>query len=316
MEKRSLWLAILLGLLIPWILLAGREPKIESSKITTVPSTESTEECSNGMISVLDLSGDIQTMELEAYVLGVLVGEMPESFSGEALKAQAVVARTFALKNKDLGIKHNECAVCMDSSCCQSYYDPLDYCTSGGDITAYIKAVEETAGQVLVYEGELIEATYFSCSGGRTEAAQAVWGSDVPYLQSVESPGEERAEHYMDTIIFSASEFQKKMGQEFDGVPGQWIGQVSYTAGGGVDTIYIGGIPFSGVEVRKKLGLYSSAFVISAVGDRITITTKGFGHRVGMSQYGADAMARKGNSYVEILAYYYPQTDLHFMSNV
>jgi len=167
------------------------------------------------------------------------------------------------------------------------------------------QAVLDTAGQVLLYGDEPIEATYFSCSGGMTEDAQAVWGSDIPYLQSVESPGEEYAVHYTDTVIFNSEEFCEKLGISPGGYPGSWIGSISYTNGGGVDTVEIGGKDFTGTQVRKLLGLRSTAFVITAAGERITVTTKGFGHRVGMSQYGADAMAVQGADHETILLYYY-----------
>ena len=163
---------------------------------------------------------------------------------------------------------------------------------------------------MLTYQGKLIEATYFSCSGGRTEDALAVWGEDVPYLQSVESPGEEGAAHYVDTVSFTASEFCEKIGKELPGIPAEWIGTIRYTAGGGVETIYIGDEPYSGTQLRSMLNLRSTAFLITAAGDTVTITTKGYGHRVGMSQYGADAMAVQGCSYEEILAHYYPGTKL------
>ena len=316
MDRRNLWIAIFLGLVIPWILLSGREMAIDSTDTPTESLGTMHEDEQTNMICVLDKEGSVQTIELEKYILGVVIGEMPEDFAIEALKAQAVVARTFVLKNQSTGWKHENAAVCMDSSCCQNYKDPDSYQSAGGELKVYLKAVELTAGQILTYDGDLIEATYFSCSGGRTEDAQAVWGTDYPYLRSVESPGEETAAHFTDTVTISASEFQKKMGVNYSGMPGEWIGQVSYTAGGGVDTIYIGGVAYSGVEIRRKLGLYSSAFIMNAVGERITITTKGFGHRVGMSQYGADAMAVQGNLYDEILAYYYPGTCLQLMSNI
>ena len=94
---------------------------------------------------------------------------------------------------------------------------------------------------MLTYDGALIEATYFSCSGGRTEDAVAVWGTDVPYLRSTDSPGEEKATHYMDTVTFSAEEFQNLLGADLSGLPGSWFGEITYTDGGGVDTIDIGG---------------------------------------------------------------------------
>ena len=166
----------------------------------------------------------------------------------------------------------------------------------------------ETAGLVLRYQGELIDATYFSCSGGRTEAAVEVWGADVPYLQAVESPGEETASHYTDQITFSVEEFGELTGCAGD--PDIWLGHVTYTQGGGVDTMELDGQVYTGKELRSILGLKSTDFSVEITADTVVITTHGFGHRVGMSQYGADAMASQGSSYEEILTYYYQGTQL------
>ena len=253
--------------------------------------------------------GTVLPMELESYVLSVLRGEMPADFEPEALKAQAVAVRTYTLKNQ----KHTAAQVCTDPACCQAYCTEEEYLAAGHTQQENQKleaAVLETADEVLIYDGRLIDATYFSCSGGRTEDALAVWGADVPYLQAVDSPGEENAAHYMDTVTFTAAEFQAKLNTELTGSPTGWIGSVTYTAGGGVDTVDIGGIPYTGTQVRQLLGLLSTAFVMTAIGDTVTVTTKGYGHRVGMSQYGADAMAVAGNTYKEILAHYYPGTEL------
>lgn len=252
-------------------------------------------------------------MPLEEYVLCVTLAEMPADFELEALKAQAVVARTYTLRRME-GPKHETGAVCTDSACCQAYTSIASYLQSGGTQASVDKvriAVEATAGQVLTYQGAYIEATYFSCSGGKTEDAQAVWGSDVPYLQSVESPGEEMATHFTDTVSFSKDEFLNKLGLESDAVR---IGKILYTDGGGVLSIEVCGRVFSGTEMRGKLGLRSTAFVITAAGEKVTVTTKGFGHRVGMSQYGAEAMAVQGTSYDKILFHYYQGTELTVLS--
>ena len=316
MKNHSILLAIILGLAIPWILFSGRETTFQNAPIAETQIIETTVCVNNNTILVSMDDGQVRELALEEYLLGVLAGEMPESFELEALKAQAVVARTFSIKSIQNGYKHTGFDVCTDSSCCQAYYSPDLYEAAGGSLEKYRRAISETAGEVLLYDNELIEATYFSCSGGMTEDAAAVWGMEIPYLRSVESPGEEQASHYMDTIVMDAEELEGKLGASISGVPGSWIGDVTYTAGGGVKTIKIGGIVYSGSEIRKKLGLNSTAFVISIVGERVTITTKGFGHRVGMSQYGADAMAVLGNSYSYILSYYYPDTQLKVYENV
>lgn len=249
--------------------------------------------------------GEIETMELSDYLTGVLLCEMPESFSIEALKAQAVVARTYALRTVTQKDKHPQNAICTDPSCCQGYISPTEYRGSQSGIAQARQAVQETKAQVLLYRGELIDATYFSCSGGRTEAAVAVWGADVPYLQSVTSPGEETASHYTDTVRFSKEELSNALSVEMTGDPGSWIGSAVYTQGGGIASLNICGKTFTGTQLRNLLNLRSTSFTWQTDNAGITIQTKGYGHRVGMSQYGAQAMAVAGSDYQQILTHYY-----------
>lgn len=305
-----------LGLVVPSLALSFVKtdrtqcPDIpEMTEETIPPETEPKEM----KLSVEMDDGSICELELETYVTAVVLREMPADFEPEALKAQAVVARTYVLRRCFSDSKHENAVVCTDPSCCQGFYSEEDFMAAGNstDLLEKVKqAVTETAGYVLTYEGELAEATYFSCSGGMTEDAKAVWGQDIPYLRATESLGEEGATHFTDTVTFTAEEFAERLGGGFSGFPGTWIGKITYTDGGGVDTIVLGDSTYSGTELRKLLGLRSTAFVITIVGDRVTVTTKGFGHRVGMSQYGADAMALKGSTYDQILAHYYQGTAL------
>lgn len=316
MKKYVLFTVLLTGV-IPMLIISFINKKNRSAQpiqpqyndiITNVESTELDEEWE---IAVLN-NDSVEYLAFENYILGVVLGEMPVEFEPDALKAQAVVARTYTYKSV-IQSKHETCDVCTDSTCCQAYLSPDIFLASGGTeelLKKVTSSVQQTAGEILTYQDEIIDATYFSCSGGRTEAAYAVWGSDVPYLQSVESPGEENASHYTDTVQFSASEFREKIGVHLTGPAGSWVEDISYTDGGGVASVTLCGNKLSGVEMRQRLGLRSTAFVISVVGDTVTLTTKGFGHRVGMSQYGAQAMAKRGMSYWDILAHYYPGTEL------
>ena len=250
---------------------------------------------------------------MEEYVISAVIREMPSNFHVEALKAQAIVARTYTVYLIKNGGKHSAADLCTDSTCCQGYWDFNSYLSSGGtdkELEKVKSAVYGTAGEILVYDGLPIEATYFSCSGGLTEDAQAVWGRDVPYLVSTSSPGEDNAKHYIDTVKMSTTEFCKKMGIALNKDQKLHIGKISYTNGGGVDKIEISGKVFKGTMVRKLLALKSTAFVISVSGSMVIITTKGYGHRVGMSQYGADAMAEAGNMCNEILLHYYKDVDI------
>lgn len=310
MNKKQILLSFLCGMVIPLLALAqitggqaSQEETATQPATTAAPEPEQT-------LPILTERGSVVNMPLEEYLTGVVLSEMPADFHAEALRAQAVVARTYVMRREEKG-KHDEAVVCVEPSCCQGYISPDDYILAGGTAGSVEKAeqaVDDTDGQVLTYEGELIDATYFSCSGGSTEAAVAVWGTDVPYLQSVSSPGEENAAHYTDQITMTAGEFSGKI--DTFGDPEEWFGRVSYTEGGGVETMEICGVEYEGTELRALLGLRSTAFEIDVDGDIITISTRGFGHRVGMSQYGAQAMAEAGSGFEEILAYYYQGTEL------
>lgn len=307
---KDILLSLFMGMLLPGMLLnfaaAVWDRAVEAEQQKT------TEESSTVSLAVRVRSGDgtVSDEDMDGYLVGVVLGEMPASFEEEALKAQSVVARTYARKAYETGGKHGDGSVCTEPNCCQAWISEEDYLQQGGtaeNVEKIRNAVNSTSGQVLAYEGKLIEATYFSCSGGSTEDAAAVWGTDYPYLRAVDSPGEEEAASYLNETAFSKTELEEKLGVVLEGVP---VSSVTYTEGGGVDTIAIGGKYFTGVEIREKLGLRSTAFSIAVQGDEVIITTRGFGHRVGMSQYGADAMAVTGSTYEEILSHYYQGTEL------
>ncbi len=315
---KDLLLALTLGLILPAMLvsitLVRENIPLEVSTPETQPSL------SPAPLSMLlrQNDGTSVEMDMDEYLVGVLLAEMPASFSFEAKCAQAVVARTYTRKAYVTGGKHADGSVCTQSACCQGYRAPNDYLSAGGTQEAIDdarRAVTETSGYVLTYDGALIEATYFSCSGGSTEDSVAVWGTDFPYLRATESLGEESATHYTDTVEFTAEAFASQLGFTPAGAPKDWFGEICYTSGGGVATIEIGGKAYSGTELRSLLGLRSTAFEIKVDGTTIRIVTRGFGHRVGMSQYGADAMARAGSTYPEILAHYYSGTELTLLGS-
>ena len=313
--------AVLMALVFPSLIISfisGNQGDQENLE-TIATSAQETSVAQLRLVSVLTEDRQVKEMELEAYVLGVVLREMPAEFEPEALKAQAVVARTYTLRRIQIDGKHTDADVCTDPSCCQGYCDPQDFLESSQSEEMLLKvsdAVAATSGQVLLYEGALIEATYFSCSGGLTEDAVAVWGADIPYLKSVDSPGEEGAAHFTDKVTLTTEEFNNKMGGNFRGFPELWIEGISYTQGGGVEQIKICGKVYTGTQIRKLLSLRSTAFTIHIVADTVTITTKGFGHRVGMSQYGAEAMAVQGNSYKKILTHYYQNTTLSQIKSI
>ncbi|MBQ1281947.1 MAG: stage II sporulation protein D [Oscillospiraceae bacterium] len=258
----------------------------------------------------------MKELPLDAYLASVLLQEMPASFAEEAHKAQAVAARTFTLRNIYEGSRHADADVCGDSGCCQCYLDEAEGRACYGDaydevLSQAREAVAATDGQVLTYEDELIVAAYFSSAAGATETAAAVWGGEVPYLQSVSSPEEIRSAEQRFTEEEIRAAFPET---SLSANPAAWFGAAEKTEGGSVASMEVGGIAFSGAEIRSRLGLRSANFSVAVTEDGIVFEVFGSGHGVGMSQYGADAMAAAGQSYAEILAHYYPGTVLQQLS--
>lgn len=244
-----------------------------------------------------------ETIPFETYVQGVVASEMPSSFEKEALKAQAVAGRTYALGRINAGTK-----LC-DSVHCQVYRNH--------DIDDKVKeAVKETKGQVLLYQGKLAaHALYFSSSAGKTENSQDVFSGSYAYLTSVDSSDEPGATHKKETVSLSEEAFADKMKAAF---PERSFGKIkasdveilSRSKGGRAAQIKVGEEIVSGADIRTALNLYSTRFTLKAQGQKITFITAGSGHGVGMSQYGANGMAKKGASYDEILRHYYRGTNV------
>ena len=309
MKKNVVLLVILLGIVLPSLLFNsdGTENVIEQK--TEVKNIESV---TKFPIKVLD-EDRIRIMELEDYITGVVLGEMPASFEMEALKAQSVATRTYTLRKILKQGKHIDADVCTDASCCQAFVSKEDYLSSKGtksDMERIEAAVWNTESEVITYNGELIEATYFSCSGGMTEDAVAVWGTEVPYLESVVSPGEDQSKHFETQKIFTIKEFLTALGLD----PSKQLKRenivFTYTNGNGIETMTLFGSTYTGTQLRQLLNLPSTAFSLEIDGDQISIVSNGYGHRVGMSQYGADAMALSGSNYDEILLHYYKGTSI------
>lgn len=313
---RELIQAALLGIVLPALILGfgvALRTRVSVQQEQVMPVISAPEAGAEPITMYLRLGQEHIPMELETYLVGVVCAEMPASFEVEALKAQAVVARTYTLKAVTTGGKHGDGSLCADPACCQAFMQEADFLERGGtaaDLDKLRSAVAETRGLVLTYEGKLIEATYFSCSGGSTEDAVAVWGTDYPYLRAKDSPGEEQATYYRDRVFFTRSTLEEVLGVSLGSDPNRWIGYTTYTAGNGIHTMVIAGKEFSGTQLRKLLGLRSTAFSVEIREDGVDIITRGYGHRVGMSQYGADAMALSGSDFRQILSYYYTGTEL------
>ncbi len=263
------------------------------------------------IIRLLDEStNEITNINLEDYIIGVVAAEMPASFELEALKAQAVAARTFAMYKKETrNLDYDLIKGVKD----QAYKDNKTLLAQWkvNFFTNYLKirqAVEETQGQVLTYNGEVINAFYFSMSNGYTENCELVFAQDLPYLNSVSSKWDnESLNNYSYTINFFKEDFCSSLGITCDSVE---IQDITRSDSNRVLTITINNQTFKGTEMRSKLGLRSTDFDIVINESGVTITTRGYGHGVGMSQYGANGMAKEGYSYEEIVKYYYQNTEI------
>ena len=269
------------------------------------------------------LVGDtVEEMSLGEYLVGVVRAEMPASFELEALKAQAVAARTYTLYKIQTGGNHGDTAdICTDSTCCQAYISEENARNNwGADADAYEEktetAVRETDGEAVLYGGVPILAVFHSCSAGQTRASGEVWVNDLPYLQAVVSPEPaDSIPNYYSRVEFTAEEFREKVlsaqpEADLSGDMGGWLQNAVTDSAGSVETVEVGGVTVKGSALRSILGLRSACFALSWQEDHFAVTTRGYGHGVGLSQGGARAMAAGGSSWQDILLYYFPGTQI------
>lgn len=258
----------------------------------------------------------IEKLPLEKYVVGVVASEMPRDFEKEALKAQALAARTYIV-NQMLHEKKAELpggAIVTDTVDHQVYKNDEDLkrdFRSDYDwaIKKITEAVNETSGQIITYNGSPIDASFFSTSNGFTENSEEIWTTAVPYLKSVESPWDIKSPKFGGQKVFTVSEFEKRLGVQLS--DGETIGNVTErTAGKRVGKVEINGTVVTGKDIREKLKLKSTDFTWERRGDKIVINTKGNGHGVGMSQYGANGMAAEGKTYKDIINHYYKGVEI------
>lgn len=273
----------------------------------------------------------VEKVNFEEYVSCVVASEMPSSFEEEALKAQAIAVRTYAMSKiqsfYDMEPEAHPKAPVCNGTHCQVYKDFTALCDvheNGWELDGWKKikrACKETEGELLYYEGQLVtQPLFFSSSGGQTENSEDVFSGEYPYLISVASPYEEGATHANEVKVFRVDQIQEKLNAAYTDRNTGRIGAdnikvLSRTAGGRVDKIQVGQGVYRGTEVRNALGLSSALFSIGFGWEdgteKVTFTTDGYGHGVGMSQYGANGMAKKGNNYKEILAHYYTGTKVY-----
>lgn len=282
------------------------------------PQVQIQAEAAPETLLILDGGQWVQT-DMQDYLVGVVAAEMPASFSPEALKAQAVAARSYAIYTSE-GSKHGQGQVCTDYKCCQAWNSQEQLKEKWGEnYDEYMEkirtAVEETRGEYLCYQGKAVFAAFHSSSAGATEDSGQLW-AQLPYLVSVESPETEaNVPNYISSLSLSALDFRDSLlhahpEADFTGDESTWIGEIRRDGSGRVEAAVLGGVEMKGTELRSLFGLRSTAFELEYMSGSFKFTVTGYGHGVGMSQYGANVMAQQGESYRDILAHYYPGTEL------
>ncbi len=275
-----------------------------------------------GIIKLLHKkTGEVEEVELDKYLYHVVSAEMPADFEIEALKAQAIVARTYTIykaKNR----KHENADICDDSTCCQAWISKEDRLARWEESKRESnwqkieQCVNETKGKIITYNNEPINAFFHSNSGGITELPVNVWGgSNLPYLQVVETAGEEGYSQYASEIELTNEELLTKLREKYNDIQidftdNEAIKILEHTDGNRVKTIKFGNHEISGVEARSLLGLRSTNFEITKESNKIKFTVKGYGHGVGMSQTGADTMAKQGSNCEEIIHHFYANIEI------
>lgn len=250
----------------------------------------------------------VETVPLEEYVVGVVASEMPAEFEIEALKAQALAARTYVIQFMSVSNGGEENVNIKDTVEHQVYRSREELQQLWGSdyhwkIDKITQAVSATQGEILTFEDQLITPAFFSTSNGYTENAEDYWENELPYLRSVPSPWDEDSPRYLDQEILPISEVEQKLEISWVNTNNEYA--ITRTNTNRIETIELAGTMFTGREVREKLGLRSTDFEIEQKDDHLIFTTKGYGHGVGMSQYGANGMALEGKDYLEIVHYYY-----------
>lgn len=293
------------------------EAAIEETNEEVIETPEQVEET---IVPVMRTKSEtVEQVPLEQYVMRVVASEMPAEFELEALKAQALAARTFVIDQLMNGSKDEENVV-LDSVDHQVYYNEnelrelfgTDYSWKMGKIE---EAVLETKSEILTYNDHPITPAFFSTSNGYTENSEDYWESELPYLRSVTSKWDEASPKFLSQHTFTIREAENLLDTSLAATTTQSI-EMSRTESNRVKTVMLGDKQFTGREVREKLNLPSNDFSIERRNDHFIFTTKGYGHGVGMSQYGANGMAAEGKSYEEIVSYYYKDVSIHNMVDI
>ena len=264
----------------------------------------------------------VEEVNLEDYIAHVVSAEMPANYNLEALKAQAIVARTYTIYKMTTSKKHKEADICDDSTCCQAWISKEDRFKRWKKEKAQenwnkiIQAVNETKGEIITYQGKPINAFFHANSGGKTEIPFYVWGGNgYPYLQVVETAGEENYSGYQSEVVFTKKEFESKIKKSHKDFKINYqekdcIQIKERDSSDRVITVKIGNLKLSGVETRTLLGLKSSNFKVTMEKNKIKFQVIGYGHGVGMSQTGADSLAKQGKTDKEIIEHFYKEVEI------
>ena len=268
-------------------------------------------------------TGEIEELSIDEYLYGVVSAEMPANYELEALKSQAIAARTYTIYQiVNNNGKHEGADICDDSTCCQAWISKENRMQKWSEENResywnkIITAVNSTAGKIITYENKPINAFFHSNSGGTTETVSNVWsGSDLPYLQSVETAGEDAYSQYSSEVKITKKDLLDKLKAEYKDIvinfdENDSIIVLDYTASGRVKTVKFGNTEIAGTKVRSLLGLKSTNFSIKIDGDNAIFSVIGYGHGVGMSQTGADSMAKSGSSCEEIIKHFYTGVEI------
>ena len=273
----------------------------------------------------IQIQGQVQEMDMGTYLLGVLRAEMPASFEEEALKAQAIAARTYTLYRIRGGgsANHPDADACDDHTCCKAYLSAEQAAANWGSMAVYYeeklaRAVRETDGEVLLYDGVPILAVFFSSADGSTQGAGDVWLNDLPYLRKVESPEDEAlVPNYYSTASFTAEEFKSLVLRAYPNADlsddmSTWVSDIVRNDSDYVASVTVGGVKMRGNDLRTLLSLRSPSFTVECKNNAFTFHVTGYGHGVGMSQYGANALAKEGYSAEEIVQHYFSDTTVGY----
>ncbi len=268
-------------------------------------------------------TGEIEELQIDEYLYGVVSSEMPVKYDIEALKAQAVVARTYTIYQiTHSNGKHNNADICDNYACCQAWISKEDRFAKWNELEAegnwqkIVNAVNSTQGKVITYNGDVIDAFFHSNSGGITETASNVWGGqNFPYLKSVETSGEDEYSEYNSEVELSKDELTNKLKEKHSEIEINYeendvIKIIEFTESGRVKKIKFGNVEISGTEARTILGLKSTNFNFEIRDNSVIFFVKGYGHGVGMSQTGADSLAKQGSNYEEIIKHFYSDVEI------